>query len=50
MKAIYEAQAKAEAGRDGRSWTDDGKLDLSLTPPKAMGGSCAVDFTVKGKA
>ncbi len=39
MKAIYEAQAKAEAGRDGRVWSDDGKIELGLTPPKEMGGS-----------
>ena len=41
MKAMYEAQAKAEAGRDGRIWSEDGKIDLSLTPPKEMGGSGA---------
>lgn len=41
MKAMYEAQAKAEAGRDGRVWSEDGKIDLSLTPPKEMGGSGA---------
>jgi Ohr subfamily peroxiredoxin len=39
MKPMYEAQAKAEAGRDGRAWSEDGLLDLKLTPPKAMGGS-----------
>jgi Ohr subfamily peroxiredoxin len=36
---MYEAQAKAEAGRDGRVTTEDGHLDLALTPPKEMGGS-----------
>lgn len=41
MKAMYEAQAKAEAGREGRVWSEDGKIDLSLTPPKEMGGSGA---------
>lgn len=41
MKAMYEAQAKAEAGRDGRVWSDDGHIDLALVPPKAMGGSGA---------
>lgn len=41
MKPMYEAQAKAEAGRDGRVWSEDGKIDLGLTPPKEMGGSGA---------
>lgn len=41
MKPIYEAQARAEAGRDGRVWSEDGKIDLSLTPPREMGGSGA---------
>lgn len=39
MKPLYTAQARAEAGRDGRVWSDDGHLDLPLTPPKAMGGA-----------
>lgn len=39
MKAIYEAQARAEAGRDGRAWSDDGRIDLQLAPPTAMGGN-----------
>ena len=41
MKHMYEAQARAEAGREGRVWTEDGKLDLALTPPREMGGSGA---------
>jgi Ohr subfamily peroxiredoxin len=38
MTPLYTAQAKAEAGRDGRVWSEDGHIDLPLTPPKAMGG------------
>lgn len=41
MKPIYTEQAKAEGGRDGRVRSDDGKIDLVLTPPKAIGGSGA---------
>jgi Ohr subfamily peroxiredoxin len=36
---MYEAEATAEAGRDGRVRSSDGHLDLALAPPKAMGGS-----------
>lgn len=36
---LYTAVATAENGRDGRVATDDGKLDLVVNPPKAMGGS-----------
>jgi osmotically inducible protein OsmC len=39
MKTLYTAVATAtDGGRDGRTWTDDGALDLKLTTPKAMGG------------
>ncbi|GGI71421.1 peroxiredoxin OhrA [Polymorphobacter multimanifer] len=41
MKTMYEAQARAEAGREGRVWSEDGHVDLALAPPKAMGGSGA---------
>ncbi len=41
MKPLYEAQARAEAGREGRVWSQDGHLDLKLAPPVAMGGSGA---------
>jgi len=40
-KTMYTATATAVAGRDGNVKSDDGKLDLSLTPPKEMGGSGA---------
>ena len=38
MKAMYTAKALAEAGRGGRIVSEDGRLDLPLSVPKAMGG------------
>src|SRR5687768_4231796 len=38
-KVLYTATATATGGREGRVATDDGKLDLSLVPPKGLGGS-----------
>lgn len=39
MDVLYTAHATASGGgRDGRSATDDGKVDVSLSVPKAMGG------------
>ncbi|MBJ7446975.1 MAG: organic hydroperoxide resistance protein [Brevundimonas sp.] len=39
MDVLYTAHASAiGGGRDGRSRTDDGKIDVSLSVPKAMGG------------
>jgi osmotically inducible protein OsmC len=38
-KVLYTARATAEGGRDGRSATDDGKLDVIVAPPKELGGS-----------
>jgi len=38
-KVIYTAHAHTTGGRDGRSVTDDGNLDVKLTPPRAMGGA-----------
>ncbi|GHG02218.1 organic hydroperoxide resistance protein [Streptomyces filamentosus] len=38
-EVLYTAVATAENGRDGRVATDDGKLDVVVNPPKAMGGS-----------
>ncbi|MET9491531.1 organic hydroperoxide resistance protein [Nocardia sp. NPDC006630] len=37
MPALYTAVATS-VGRDGRSLSDDGVLDLKLARPKAMGG------------
>lgn len=39
MQAMYQTQATANAGRNGTVATDDGKLRLSLSYPKEMGGS-----------
>jgi osmotically inducible protein OsmC len=36
---FYTATATATSGRDGAAKTDDGHLDVKLSPPKAMGGS-----------
>ena len=39
MEVLYTAHATASGGgRDGRSATDDGKIDVSLSVPAAMGG------------
>lgn len=38
MAILYTAHASATGGRDGRSATDDGKLDVRLVTPKELGG------------
>ncbi len=38
-KVIYTAHAHVTGGRDGRAVSDDGLLDVKLSPPKAMGGA-----------
>ena len=38
-KVVYTAHAHTTGGRDGRSVTEDGLLDVKLSPPKAMGGA-----------
>lgn len=38
-KVLYTAHARTTGGRDGRSVSDDGLLDVRLSPPKAMGGA-----------
>jgi lipoyl-dependent peroxiredoxin len=38
MNVLYTAEATATGGRDGRARTSDGVLDLSLKPPKELGG------------
>lgn len=38
-KILYTAQAHTTGGREGRSVSDDGLLDVALSPPKAMGGA-----------
>ena len=37
-KVLYTAKAHTTGGRDGASRTDDGKLDIKLSPP-GMGGT-----------
>jgi osmotically inducible protein OsmC len=37
-KPLYTARATATGGRGGHVVTDDGLLDVSLEPPKEMGG------------
>src|SRR4051812_25922974 len=37
-KVLYTARATAEGGREGHTASDDGKLDVKLSPPAAMGG------------
>ncbi len=37
-KVLYTAKARTTGGRDGRSVSDDGLLDVKLAPPKALGG------------
>jgi lipoyl-dependent peroxiredoxin len=38
MKALYTAEATATGGREGRSRSSDGVLDLVLEVPKELGG------------
>ena len=39
MKVAYTAHATATGGREGHSRTDDDKVDVTMTPPKELGGS-----------
>jgi Ohr subfamily peroxiredoxin len=38
LKVLYTAKATSTGGRDGRAKTPEGNLDLSLKPPKELGG------------
>ena len=38
-KVLYTAKARTTGVRDGRSVSDDGMLDVTLNPPKALGGA-----------
>jgi len=40
-KILYTAHATSTGGRDGKSRTDDGALDVKLTVPKGLGGAGA---------
>lgn len=37
-KVLYTAHAHTTGGREGRSLSDDGMLDVKLAPPKELGG------------
>lgn len=38
-KVLYRAEATSTGGRDGRSISSDGLLDVKLAPPKELGGA-----------
>jgi Ohr subfamily peroxiredoxin len=38
VKVLYTAEATASGGRDGRSVSSDGNLDVTLVPPPELGG------------
>lgn len=38
-KVLYTANVHTTGGRDGRSVSDDGLLDVKLSPPKGLGGA-----------
>ena len=37
-KVVYQGKAKSVGGRDGKSATSDGSIEVKLTVPKEMGG------------
>jgi Ohr subfamily peroxiredoxin len=37
-RVLYTATATADGGRQGRSASDDGRLDVTLSSPQSMGG------------
>ncbi|STQ89449.1 organic hydroperoxide resistance protein [Iodobacter fluviatilis] len=39
MQILYTANATATGGRDGRATSDDQKLNVQLSTPKALGGA-----------
>ncbi len=39
MKILYTTEATATGGREGKASTADGKLSVTLSTPKEMGGS-----------
>jgi len=39
MKSLYNATVTSTGGRDGRSRSSDGQLELRLTTPKELGGA-----------
>jgi Ohr subfamily peroxiredoxin len=45
MKVLYTTAATATGGRDGRTRSADGKVDLRMVPPQELGGPADVDGT-----
>jgi len=41
QKLLYQTEATAKGGREGRVRSEDGSIDLALTVPKELGGSGA---------
>ncbi|HMC51832.1 MAG TPA: organic hydroperoxide resistance protein [Acidimicrobiales bacterium] len=41
MNVLYTAEATAWGGRNGRAASSDGSLDVTLVPPKELGGTGA---------
>ena len=39
QKILYRAEARSTGGREGRSVSSDGNLDVKLTTPKGLGGN-----------
>lgn len=39
MQVLYKATATSTSGRDGRSFSSDGVLDVKLSTPKELGGA-----------
>src|SRR5690242_15287230 len=39
MQVLYTAHATATGGREGRASSSDGKLDVTLSTPKELGGA-----------
>jgi len=39
MNVLYKTQATATGGREGKAATDDGKLSVTLSTPKELGGA-----------
>lgn len=38
MQIVYQAKATASGGREGRAFSDDNRLDVTLSMPKELGG------------
>lgn len=38
-KVVYTAKATSTGGREGTSKSDDGRLNINLSTPKALGGN-----------